>query len=193
MIAVKVGRHGIFTNWLLTWYCGHWSLIQAPCCCLGEMQSAAFKHWLYNSDNQSSVLPLISISSFYSQTIALLYRMVSIFVGSTGESVVCTCLVNCYTDSDIDSVSVSVCCVFIDFCSVGCCFVTFYTRRAAMEAQSSLHNIKTLPGVCECCLQVCLSKVICVEHPHILGCVFLTVDVLSKIRGMSEWIIDSSF
>lgn len=31
--------------------------------------------------------------------------------------------------------------------SKGCCFVTFYTRRAAMEAQSSLHNIKTLPGM----------------------------------------------
>uniref|UniRef100_A0A8C2R496 RRM domain-containing protein n=1 Tax=Capra hircus TaxID=9925 RepID=A0A8C2R496_CAPHI len=27
-----------------------------------------------------------------------------------------------------------------------CCFVTFYTRKAALEAQNALHNIKTLPG-----------------------------------------------
>ncbi|XP_070189165.1 CUGBP Elav-like family member 2 isoform X21 [Littorina saxatilis] len=29
--------------------------------------------------------------------------------------------------------------------SKGCCFVTFYTRKAALEAQNALHNIKTLP------------------------------------------------
>lgn len=29
----------------------------------------------------------------------------------------------------------------------GCCFVTFYTRKAALEAQNALHNIKTLSGV----------------------------------------------
>uniref|UniRef100_A0A2K6RP76 CUGBP Elav-like family member 2 n=1 Tax=Rhinopithecus roxellana TaxID=61622 RepID=A0A2K6RP76_RHIRO len=28
-----------------------------------------------------------------------------------------------------------------------CCFVTFYTRKAALEAQNALHNIKTLPGM----------------------------------------------
>uniref|UniRef100_A0A8C5T127 RRM domain-containing protein n=1 Tax=Laticauda laticaudata TaxID=8630 RepID=A0A8C5T127_LATLA len=31
--------------------------------------------------------------------------------------------------------------------SKGCCFITFYTRKAALEAQNALHNIKTLPGV----------------------------------------------
>lgn len=31
--------------------------------------------------------------------------------------------------------------------SRGCCFVTFFTRRAALEAQNALHNIKTLPGM----------------------------------------------
>jgi CUG-BP- and ETR3-like factor len=31
--------------------------------------------------------------------------------------------------------------------SKGCCFVTFYTRRAALEAQNALHNMKTLPGM----------------------------------------------
>uniref|UniRef100_A0A0F8D349 CUGBP Elav-like family member 2 n=1 Tax=Larimichthys crocea TaxID=215358 RepID=A0A0F8D349_LARCR len=30
--------------------------------------------------------------------------------------------------------------------SKGCCFVTFYTRKAALEAQNALHNIKTLTG-----------------------------------------------
>ncbi|KAK3600498.1 hypothetical protein CHS0354_007879, partial [Potamilus streckersoni] len=31
--------------------------------------------------------------------------------------------------------------------SKGCCFVTFYTRKAALEAQNALHNIKTMPGM----------------------------------------------
>ncbi|XP_051890255.1 CUGBP Elav-like family member 2 isoform X4 [Pristis pectinata] len=31
--------------------------------------------------------------------------------------------------------------------SKGCCFVTFYTRKAALEAQNALHNIKTLPAM----------------------------------------------
>ena len=29
----------------------------------------------------------------------------------------------------------------------GCCFVTFYTRKAALDAQNMMHNIKTMPGV----------------------------------------------
>ncbi|XP_075224103.1 CUGBP Elav-like family member 1 isoform X14 [Lycorma delicatula] len=31
--------------------------------------------------------------------------------------------------------------------SKGCCFVTFYTRKSALEAQNALHNIKTLAGM----------------------------------------------
>ncbi|KAL6040697.1 hypothetical protein STEG23_006977 [Scotinomys teguina] len=31
--------------------------------------------------------------------------------------------------------------------SKGCCFVTFYTRKAALEAQNALHNMKVLPGM----------------------------------------------
>uniref|UniRef100_A0A8C4QBC4 RRM domain-containing protein n=1 Tax=Eptatretus burgeri TaxID=7764 RepID=A0A8C4QBC4_EPTBU len=31
--------------------------------------------------------------------------------------------------------------------SRGCCFVTFYTRKAAIESQNALHNIKILPGM----------------------------------------------
>lgn len=31
--------------------------------------------------------------------------------------------------------------------SKGCCFVTFYTRKAALDAQNGLHNIKTLSGM----------------------------------------------
>ncbi|GBO28800.1 CUGBP Elav-like family member 2, partial [Araneus ventricosus] len=31
--------------------------------------------------------------------------------------------------------------------SRGCCFVTFYNRKSAVEAQNALHNIKTLPGM----------------------------------------------
>ncbi|XP_047986746.1 CUGBP Elav-like family member 2 [Leguminivora glycinivorella] len=30
--------------------------------------------------------------------------------------------------------------------SKGCCFVTFFTRKAALKAQDALHNIKTLSG-----------------------------------------------
>ncbi|XP_039285767.1 CUGBP Elav-like family member 1 [Nilaparvata lugens] len=31
--------------------------------------------------------------------------------------------------------------------SKGCCFVTFYTRKSALEAQNALHNVKTLAGM----------------------------------------------
>ncbi|XP_018898145.1 CUGBP Elav-like family member 1 isoform X2 [Bemisia tabaci] len=31
--------------------------------------------------------------------------------------------------------------------SKGCCFVTFYTRKAALAAQNALHNIKTMAGM----------------------------------------------
>ncbi|CAH0702258.1 unnamed protein product [Spodoptera exigua] len=31
--------------------------------------------------------------------------------------------------------------------SKGCCFVTFFTRKAALKAQDALHNIKTLSGM----------------------------------------------
>lgn len=34
---------------------------------------------------------------------------------------------------------------FIAF--AGCCFVTYYTRKSALEAQNALHNMKILPGV----------------------------------------------
>nr|XP_023018013.1 CUGBP Elav-like family member 1 isoform X2 [Leptinotarsa decemlineata] len=30
--------------------------------------------------------------------------------------------------------------------SKGCCFVTFFTRKAALQAQNALHNLKTLNG-----------------------------------------------
>lgn len=30
---------------------------------------------------------------------------------------------------------------------VGCCFVTYYSRKSALEAQNALHNMKILPGV----------------------------------------------
>jgi len=31
--------------------------------------------------------------------------------------------------------------------SKGCCFVTFFNRKAALDAQNALHNLKTLNGV----------------------------------------------
>lgn len=31
--------------------------------------------------------------------------------------------------------------------SRGCCFVTFYSRRSALDAQNALHNIRTLAGM----------------------------------------------
>lgn len=31
--------------------------------------------------------------------------------------------------------------------SQGCCFITFYTRKSALDAQNACHNIRTLPGV----------------------------------------------
>lgn len=37
--------------------------------------------------------------------------------------------------------------VLCSFIFSGCCFVTFYTRKSALDAQNALHNIKTMPGV----------------------------------------------
>lgn len=34
--------------------------------------------------------------------------------------------------------------------SKGCCFVTFYKRKAALDAQNALHNVQTLPGMHHC-------------------------------------------
>ncbi|XP_037835618.1 CUGBP Elav-like family member 1 isoform X2 [Kryptolebias marmoratus] len=31
--------------------------------------------------------------------------------------------------------------------SKGCCFITYYSRKAALEAQNALHNMKILPGM----------------------------------------------
>ncbi|KAI4500736.1 hypothetical protein M0802_003947 [Mischocyttarus mexicanus] len=31
--------------------------------------------------------------------------------------------------------------------AIGCCFVTFYTRKAALDAQNALHNVKTFNGM----------------------------------------------
>ena len=31
--------------------------------------------------------------------------------------------------------------------SRGCCFVTFYKRKHALDAQNMLHNVRTMPGV----------------------------------------------
>ena len=31
--------------------------------------------------------------------------------------------------------------------SRGCCFVTFFKRKHALDAQNALHNVKTMPGV----------------------------------------------
>ena len=39
----------------------------------------------------------------------------------------------------------------------GCCFVTFYTRKAALKAQDALHNIKTLVGVSYFCFSYLVS------------------------------------
>ena len=32
-------------------------------------------------------------------------------------------------------------------CNAGCCFVTFYKRKDALQAQNDMHNIKSLVGV----------------------------------------------
>lgn len=42
-----------------------------------------------------------------------------------------------------------VCDTSVFFCcsQLGCCFITYYTRKSALEAQNALHNMKILPGV----------------------------------------------
>lgn len=47
-------------------------------------------------------------------------------------------------------------CNFVIFIVSGCCFVTFFTRKSALDAQNALHNIKTLSGVSFC--TICFSS-----------------------------------
>lgn len=37
--------------------------------------------------------------------------------------------------------------IFLFQSLAGCCFVTYYSRKSALEAQNALHNMKILPGV----------------------------------------------
>lgn len=37
--------------------------------------------------------------------------------------------------------------LFLSTLFEGCCFITYYTRKSALEAQNALHNMKILPGV----------------------------------------------
>lgn len=37
--------------------------------------------------------------------------------------------------------------IFLPTLFAGCCFITYYTRKSALEAQNALHNMKILPGV----------------------------------------------
>lgn len=73
----------------------------------------------------------------------------------------------------VTTVNVHVC-----FCVIsGCCFVTFYTRKAALDAQNALHNIKTMPGVCMQLVWVALmSKLL----PVLFPCVCLTHNNYTK-------------
>lgn len=58
----------------------------------------------------------------------------------------------CFTINDC-FVTVTMLCAYINtVCFLfsvlpGCCFVTFFTRKAALLAQDALHNVKTLVGV----------------------------------------------
>ena len=54
------------------------------------------------------------------------------------------------------------------FLSSGCCFVTFYTRKAALDAQNALHNIKTMPGV-SCFIILYFMCTAAIEYTHIKG------------------------
>jgi len=42
--------------------------------------------------------------------------------------------------------------------SRGCCFVTFYKRKHALDAQNDLHNVKTMPGRGSCLLGWCVKS-----------------------------------
>ena len=53
------------------------------------------------------------------------------------------------------------------FLSSGCCFVTFYTRKAALDAQNALHNIKTMPGV-SCFIILYFMCTAAIEYTHLL-------------------------
>lgn len=60
----------------------------------------------------------------------------------------------------------------------GCCFVTYFTRKAALRAQDALHNIKTLDGVS----LFYFTKVSCYVFRLSLGWWFLTDRNVSPYR-----------
>lgn len=76
---------------------------------------------------------------------------------------------------------------FIAF--AGCCFVTYYTRKSALEAQNALHNMKILPGVrkgsilfycinnpliLHVCLQMAALYLLLLKMHQIYTCIFST-------------------
>lgn len=59
-------------------------------------------------------------------------------------------LINLYTKPNVQVLHLRATALTLIPCVVsvvGCCFVTYYTRKSALEAQNALHNMKILPGV----------------------------------------------
>lgn len=79
----------------------------------------------------------------------------------------------------------------------GCCFVTYYTRKAALRAQDALHNIKTLDGVSTISKPLfkplftqLLPPLVCVFYVSLalcsaLSCSFLFLTSRSPTRSLS--------
>lgn len=75
------------------------------------------------------------------------------------------------------------------FCVSGCCFVTFFTRKAALRAQDALHNIKTLEGVSRNTLSCTLWVFIAFPFSYMLkeiSQVFKKVQT-SKVSNWNIW------
>lgn len=82
---------------------------------------------------------------------------------------------------------------------IGCCFVTFYTRKAALKAQDALHNVKTLVGVSISFFSSTLMYtsiyeyivylfVVFFSYPGIIHCIFYSCNVNeSSLYRASYW------
>ena len=62
----------------------------------------------------------------------------------------------------------------------GCCFVTYFNRRDALEAQNRLHNVKTLPGVSTISCATTSSRQALVWHIVCIVMIFQAYSLVDK-------------
>lgn len=67
----------------------------------------------------------------------------------------------------------------------GCCFVTFFTRKAALQAQDALHNVKTLNGVSFTLINLPLFTFTCI-FSRIRSCLRFRFRFLARFESFAD-------